>query len=54
MVGMLIRYLGFMGTFLLLLCKLLSWMFEHDCLNTCCFGSIHVFCIFVFAPVQRN
>ena len=32
-------------------------MFEHDCLDTCCFGCLiymYVFCIFVFAPVQRN
>ena len=34
------------------------WMFHHDCLDTCCFGCpiyyMHVFCIFVFALVQRN
>ena len=34
---------------------LLSWMFEHDCLDTCCFGCLicmrSVF--FVFAPIQR-
>ena len=29
---MLIQYLGFMGFFF----KLRSWMFEHDCLDTCC------------------
>ena len=47
--------------------KLLSWMLQHDCLDTCCFGclicmcfdkreeeDVHVFCIFIFAPVQRN
>ena len=30
--------------------------FEHDCLETFCFGVsyMHVFCIFVFALVQRN
>ena len=26
---------------------LLSWMFEHDCLNTCCFGCLICMC-FVF------
>ena len=26
---------------------LLSWMFAHDCLHTCCFESyVHAFCIF--------
>ena len=33
-------------------------MFKHECLDTCSFGCLisymHVFCIFVFAPVQRN
>ena len=34
---------------------LFSWMFEHDCLDTCCFGYlICMCCIFVFAPAQRN
>ena len=48
----LIRYLGFMGTFFLLL----SWMLQHDYLDTCCFWAsyMHVLRIFVFAPVQRN
>ena len=46
--------LGLMGTFFNLY-VLLSWIFEDDCMDTCCFGSfIHVFCIFVFAPIQRN
>ena len=32
---------------------LLSWMFEHDCLDTYCFGClICMFCIFVFALIQ--
>ena len=35
----LIRYLRFMGIFLFLyLSFLLSWMYEHICLDTCCFG----------------
>ena len=35
--------------------QLLSWMFQHVCLDTCCFEFLmHVFCIFVFAPVQCN
>ena len=35
---------------------LFNWMFQHDCLDTYCFGVsyIHAFSIFVFAPVQRN
>ena len=35
----------------------LSWMFQHDYFDTCGFEYpiyIHVFCIFVFAPVQRK
>ena len=32
---------------------LLRWMFEHGCLDTCCFG--YLICTWlVFAPVQRN
>ena len=57
----LIWYLGFMGTFLFLnillnffnTFLLLSWMFEHVCLDTCCFGCLICIC-FVFASVQRN
>ena len=30
---------------------LLSWMFEHDCLDKCCFGCLICMC-FVFATVQ--
>ena len=36
---------------------LLSWMFEYDCLDTCCFGCLiimHVLCIFVSALVHHN
>ena len=34
---------------------LLGWMFEIDWFDTCCFGChMKVFCIFVFAPAQRN
>ena len=34
----------------------LSWVFEYDCLDICCFGVsyMHVFCIFVVAPVQHS
>ena len=45
----LIRYLGFMG----ILFFMLSWMFQHDYLDTCCFECL-IFMYFVFAPVQRN
>ena len=35
---------------------MLNWMFQHDCLDTYCFwvSYMHVFSVFVFAPVQRN
>ena len=37
---------------------MLSWMFQHDYLDTCCFECLisymHVFCNFAFAPVQRS
>ena len=36
----LIRYLGFMGKLKKKKFKLLSWMFQHDCLDTCCFECI--------------
>ena len=37
---------GFIGTFFFNPSLLLCWMFDHDCLNTCCFGClICVFCI---------
>ena len=36
------RYLGFMGTFFFLFFKLLSWMFEHDYLDTCCFVFLYL------------
>ena len=51
----LIQYLSVIGTFLYP-SLLLRWMFEHDCLDTCCcwLSSMHVFCIFVFALVQRS
>ena len=32
---------------------MLSWMFQHDYLDTCCFECLICMC-FVFAPVQRN
>ena len=35
---------------------MLNWLFQHDCFDTYCFlvSYMHAFCIFVFAPVQRN
>ena len=51
MVGIIYVYVdtvfGFYGYFIL------SWMFEHDCLDTCCFGCLICMC-FVFTPVQCN
>ena len=48
-------YFGFVCLFCFYPSILLSWVFEHDCLDTCCFGClICMFCIFVFAPVQGN
>ena len=53
MVGITYAYIdmafGFMGTFWIKILffnlhLLLSWMFEHDCLDTCCFGVLY-FCI---------
>ena len=35
------RYEDLLSSFLLL-----SWMFEHDCLDTCCFGCLIVICMF--------
>ena len=57
----LIRYLGFMGgggvvCLFVVFFKLLSWMFQHDCLDTCCFECLAYMC-FAFvhlAPVQRS
>ena len=55
-----IWYSGFMGTSSFFLFKYpslqRSWMFEHDCLDTCCFGCLflHAFCIIVFELVQRS
>ena len=41
---------GFYGYFFML-----SWMFQHDYFDTCCFVSyMRVFSVFVFAPVQCN
>ena len=37
----------FFFLFFLYPCLLLNWMFEHDCLDTCCFGSLIWKC-FVF------
>ena len=51
----LMRFLYFMHSWIFFFYPslLLSWMFEHDCMDTCCFGVsyMHVFCIFVFAFV---
>ena len=36
-----------MSTFLLL-----SWMFEHDCLDNCCFGCLICTCfVFLYLPL---
>ena len=49
-------YVLFLGCFFFYPSLLISWMFEHDCLDTCCFwvSYMHVFCIYVFAPVQHS
>ena len=39
----LIRHLGFMGVFFFF--SLLSWMFQHNCLDTCCFECPICMCI---------
>ena len=39
----LIQYLGFIGNFF----YCFSWMFQHDCLDTCCFECLICMC-FVF------
>ena len=44
----LIRYMGFMGILFML-----SWLFQHDYLDTYCFECLICMC-FVFAPVQCN
>ena len=47
------KYQIFVVLLLLLLCfypsLLLSWMFEHDCLDTCCFWCVLYFCIRIFS-----
>ena len=43
----LIQYLGFMGTFFKYPSLLLTWMFEYNCLDTCCSGCLICMC-FVF------
>ena len=59
MVGIIYVYVdtgfGFYGYFFSFF-KLLSWMFEYDCLETCCFwvSYMYVFWIFVLVPFQRN
>ena len=41
-------YLGFMVSFF----KLLSWMFQHDCLDTCCFECLICMCfVFLYLPL---
>ena len=41
--------MGFMGIFFML-----SWMFQRDYVDTCFECLICMFCIFVFASVQRK
>ena len=41
------------GPLFLFFFTLPCWMFEHNCLDTCCFGCLICIC-FVFAPVQYN
>ena len=44
---------GFYQAFLLgFFFSLLSWMFQHDCLDTCCLECLVCMC-FGFAPVQH-
>ena len=50
----LIRYLGLWILFF----KLLSWMFEHDCLDTCFFGWLICMCfvflyLHLFRPIEH-
>ena len=47
---------GFCGYYFFYPSLLFSQMFEHDFLGHMLFWVpyVHVFCIFVFAPVQRN
>ena len=49
----LIRYLRFMGPFILKYPSLLlSWMYEHDCVDTCCFGRlICMSFVFLYLPL---
>ena len=43
----LIQHLGFVGNFFLGCFSLFSWIFQHDCFDTCCFE--HLICMsFVF------
>ena len=54
----LIRCLGFMGTSIFFISSLLSWMFEHDCLDTCHFGclicmSFVVLCVHLFSAIEH-
>ena len=47
MVGIIYVYVDTVCGFLWVFFLLLSWMFEHDCLDSCCFGCLICMC-FVF------
>ena len=51
---MLIRYLGFMGTFFFLIDCSVGCLSMTVWTPAVLFACMHVFCIFVSAPVQRN
>ena len=56
MVGVIFVYVDTVYGFYGYCVFMLSWMFEHDYLDTCCFECLICMCFvyFVFAPVQRN
>ena len=53
MVGVVFVYVDTVYGFLWVFFFILSWMFQHDYLDTYCFECCICMC-FVFAPVQRN
>ena len=53
MVGVVFVYIDMVYGFLRVFFFMLGWMFQHDFLDTYCFGCLMCMC-FVFASVPRN
>ena len=53
-VGVVFVYVDTVYGFLWVFFFMLSWMFQHDYLDTCCFECLICVLYFVLAPVQRS